>query len=222
MDVWFEGVGPNTQMPSEAILARWWGKGRSAEDNAKFNDHLREKFGSVLDTLADLPVAKHASQIAKELHSPSADVKSLETYNYSLGLLLLLDQMPRCILGASSPLVYKHYDLLAQSVSKDALDKGIDSWFNADSLAWRFWFYLPLEHSENLEQHERLGKFLKDFHVGREKSVYTDYVVKAGNDHHEIIKTFGRYPYRNAALGRSSSPQEEAWIREHGNPFSSA
>lgn len=220
VDLWFEGVSPNVKMPSEAILSRWWGKGRSAAENARFNDECRTKFGPVLDSLADLPVSKHAAQIAKELDTPPT-TKSHEAYHYSLGLVLLLDQMPRCIFGAASPSVYTHYDILAQLVSKNALDQGLDAWYNTDSLAWRFWFYLPLEHSEDIKQHERLKHFVDEF-AKSDDSPYTKYVIKAVNEHHDIIKEFGRYPYRNSVVGRETSPQEEKWVEEHGNPFATA
>ncbi|CAO1623101.1 unnamed protein product [Sympodiomycopsis kandeliae] len=227
-DLWFEGVPANATMPSDAALSRWWGKGRSAEENAKFNNHCRSQFGSVLDNLATLPVSTDSRQIVQELESSTVynSQEKRDVYHSSLGLILLLDQMPRCMLGASNPKVYSHYDILAQLIAKNALDKGVDAYFNQDSLAWRFWFYLPLEHSEDIQQHDRTHKFLEEFAAKQkergENMMYTSYSQKSSTEHRDIVKQFGRYPYRNVVLGRKSTDEEGKWIKENGNPFATA
>lgn len=224
LDVWFDGVAANMTMPPESVISRWWGKGRSADENAKFNAQCRQSFGPVLDSLKELPVKDHAAQIADELYGVESRESKQSKYNHSLALLVLLDQMPRCILGASSPLVYQHYDVLAQNVSKQVLDRGIDTWFNPDSLVWRLWFYMPLEHSEDIEQHHRLDVMLSEIvrKEGDSASGYTRYCQKAQAEHVGIVSKFGRYPYRNVVLGRKNTPEEEQWLTENGNPFATA
>lgn len=211
LDIWFEGVAPNVQMPPAEALRRWWGAGRTAEQNKAFNDMCRTRFGSVLNEMEKLPVAKQSSAIVAELESISG-------YKSILALILLLDQMPRCILGASSPLVYTQYDPLAQVLSRNAIRSGLDAKENADSLPWRFWFYLPLEHSEDIEDHRRVAHLFEQL-KGKDDSQYYDYAGNAAKEHREIIEQFGRYPYRNECLKRSTTEEEAQWLQEHGNPF---
>lgn len=213
IDIWFEGVEAGAQSPGAAAMARWWGFQRSREENDRFNAQCREKFSAVLDDIKDLPAQSHAQQIAREMSEASTP---LDKYHSVLGLVLLLDQMPRCIFPATNPLIYAHYDQIAQAVSQDAISKGLDAQANAKSMAWRLWFYMPLEHSESIEQHEQLARLLEEM---KNDSPYYKNTSDFAARHHEIIEKFGRYPYRNEALGRQSTDSELEWIRQNGNPF---
>lgn len=213
IDLWFEGVEANATSPGAAALKRWWGAGRTPEDSKQFNSRCASLFGPLLDDMKELPAQTHAKQIAHEM---SAVTTTLDEYHRTLGLAVLLDQMPRCILPATSPLIYSHYDYIAQAVSLDAIAKGIDAQQNAKSMAWRLWFYMPLEHSERRDLHEQLAKFTQDM---KDDSPYYKQTSAFALSHHDIIEKFGRYPYRNETLGRKSTPEELEWIRENGNPF---
>lgn len=72
----------------------------------------------------------------------------------------------------------------------------------------RLFVYLPFEHSESLADQERSLELFKG-HANHE------YAVK----HWEIVRRFGRFPHRNAALGRESTPEEVAFLREPGSSF---
>jgi uncharacterized protein (DUF924 family) len=125
-----------------------------------------------------------------------------------LALVLLLDQMPRNLFRGT-PRAFAS-DGRAREVARHAVAQGFDA---AMPPVWRCFFYLPFEHSEELaDQEQSLALFARlpttaDFDEDRR------YAAR----HHEIIARFGRFPHRNAILGRVSTPQEEAFLKE---PFS--
>ncbi|CAO1626170.1 unnamed protein product [Jaminaea pallidilutea] len=223
--LWFDGVEVNgVADPPLAAVRRWWGAGRSREEHAAFNSRCSGLFSAVLQIIADLPAQTHSQQIARELGDiylkDGVGEKSIESYHGILSLVLLLDQMPRCVFLPSSPVIYRHYDAIAQALSLDAISRGVDTWRNQNSLAWRLWFYLPLEHSEDLAQHQQLRQYL-DGVKPYDQQKYLGMASDAAAQHHRIIKRFGRYPYRNEFLGRSSTADELEWIGANGNPFAS-
>ena len=206
-------------MPPMDVLRRWWGAGRTPEQSKAFNDMCRSHFGTVLSQMENLPARQQSSAIAAELQACNeAPAGSQQAYSNILALILLLDQMPRCILGASSPLVYRQYDPIAQALSLSAIKQGADAWHNADSLAWRFWFYLPLEHSEDKHQHQMVAELFDQIKDQKDEPYY-NYAGKAAREHREIIEQFGRYPYRNECLERQTTAQEAKWLQDNGNPF---
>ena len=116
-----------------------------------------------------------------------------------LALILLLDQIPRNLFRNSS----KAYstDNKAKSVARIGIENGYDKKM---SVWHRVFFYLPFEHSEIIED--------QDFSVQLFKSLGLKSSFEAAIDHQNIIKKFGRFPYRNKALGRPSTPQEEEFL----------
>lgn len=166
-----------------------------------------------------------------------------------LSILLLLDQVPRnCYRGEESKLVFGRFDPLAEETALRAIDAGIPT---QDShvryrLSYRFWFHLPLMHSENLavhekavQEHEDTAKDMYDFIRGDasaldedEKRCYTvlssqqealDMFLNSTFDfekkHKVIIERFGRYPHRNAPLGRVPTAEEIDYLENGGETF---
>jgi uncharacterized protein (DUF924 family) len=124
----------------------------------------------------------------------------------ALALCLLLDQIPRNIYR-NSPHAFAA-DLLAQGVAERAIAAGFDA---ATEMALRAFFYLPLEHAESVTLQDeclRLATSLPD----------PDY-LKYATLHRDIIVRFGRFPHRNAILGRKSTPEELAYLAEGGLRF---
>jgi len=124
----------------------------------------------------------------------------------ALALVLLLDQIPRNIYR-NSPHAFAA-DLLAQGVTQRAIAKGFDS---ATEVELRVFFYLPLEHAETVALQDeclRLAAALPD----------PEY-IKYARQHRDIIARFGRFPHRNAVLGRNSTPEELAYLAEGGLRF---
>lgn len=119
----------------------------------------------------------------------------------ALALLLLLDQFPRNMFRGQ-PETYKT-DPAALMVAERAIEKGFDH--RVDPSLRRF-FYLPFMHSEELRHQERS--------VALNEGLGQPDVVKWARHHHAIIAHFGRFPHRNALLGRVSTSDEERFLAE--------
>jgi uncharacterized protein (DUF924 family) len=121
-----------------------------------------------------------------------------------LAYLILLDQFPRNMFRGRADAFAT--DRLALAVAKDAIAKGLDERIG---LPERQFFYLPLMHSELLADQDRCVRlFALSFGTGES--------LHHARAHREIIRRFGRFPYRNDALGRSTSPDERAFIEAGG------
>lgn len=121
----------------------------------------------------------------------------------ALALVLLLDQIPRNIYR-NSPHAFAT-DALALAAAKRVIAKGFDA---ATDSVLRVFFYLPFEHAEDLSaQHDavRLITATGDANY-----------IKFAALHRDIIVRFGRFPHRNAILGRASTPEELAFLAEGG------
>jgi len=121
----------------------------------------------------------------------------------ALALILVLDQFPRNMFRGS-PRTFAA-DALALAVAKRAVAQGFDQKLE---LPRRNFFYLPFEHSENLADQER-GVELIRLNSDAES-------LKWAELHADIIRRFGRFPHRNALLGRSTTPAEQAFLDAGG------
>jgi len=121
----------------------------------------------------------------------------------ALALVLLLDQIPRNIYRGS-PHAFAT-DALAQAVTQRAVARRLDA--TTESLL-RVFFYMPYEHAENLE--------LQDKGVRLVESMGEADYLKYAALHRDIIARFGRFPHRNAILGRASTAEELAFLAEGG------
>ena len=124
----------------------------------------------------------------------------------ALAYIILTDQLPRNMFRGDKRAF--ETDALARAVAKKAIDMKWD--MKIDEPARQF-FYLPLMHSENLCDQERCIR------------MFMDHMPKTGMEnllharaHREVIRLFGRFPYRNAALGRSSSCAEKDYVEAGG------
>jgi uncharacterized protein (DUF924 family) len=119
----------------------------------------------------------------------------------ALAVILLLDQFPRNMFRGQRE-TYKT-DPVALMAADRAIERGFDH--KVEPLFRRF-FYLPFMHSESLADQERsvtLNEALGDADS-----------VKYAHHHHDIVARFGRFPHRNAILGRETTPEEEAFLKE--------
>lgn len=119
-----------------------------------------------------------------------------------LALLILLDQFPRNAFR-DSPRMYAT-DARAREVASHAVDLGYDR--EVDPELRRF-FGLPFQHSEARADHERS--------VAIAQALGGD-ALRYALHHRDIIDRFGRFPHRNAVLGRESTPEELAFLRGGG------
>jgi uncharacterized protein (DUF924 family) len=79
----------------------------------------------------------------------------------------------------------------------------------------RMFAYLPFQHSESLEDQERAYALYQGLKTFPETADTDRYAVA----HRDIIRRFGRFPHRNAALGRASTPEEIEFLKQPGSSF---
>ena len=120
----------------------------------------------------------------------------------SLALLILLDQFPRNMFRNDARAFST--DALARSVATRAIAEGRDRRIEQEMRAF---MYLPFEHSEDITDQERS--------IALFKSLSAD-SLKWAVLHADIIRKFGRFPHRNAVLGRATTPEEAAFLDDGG------
>lgn len=129
-----------------------------------------------------------------------------ETADGALALTILLDQFPRNIYRGT-PRAFA-FDPRALAVARQALEAGHDQ---AVAPFQRTFLYLPFEHSESLADQERSVALFTT--LGIENGI--DYAIR----HRDIIVRFGRFPHRNAILGRESTPEELSFLEQPDSAF---
>ena len=121
------------------------------------------------------------------------------TADGALALLILLDQMPRNIFRGDARAFAA--DEAARAVADAALARGFEREVPA---ALRPFFFLPFMHSEHLPDQERS--------VGLYQAFGDAELLKFAEVHADIIRRFGRFPHRNAVLGRATTAEEQAFL----------
>jgi uncharacterized protein (DUF924 family) len=171
-----------------AVLGFWReaGAGKWFNGGAAFDEECRTRF---LDA--------HLKASRREFDGWLDDAED------ALALVLLLDQIPRNVFRRSGHAFAT--DGLAREVAKRAVEAGFDQRIDAPM---RLFFYMPFEHSEDMADQDRSVELVS----AMGDAGYTDYARR----HRDVIARFGRFPHRNAALGRVSTPEERAWLDAGG------
>ncbi len=123
-----------------------------------------------------------------------------------LGFLILTDQLPRNMFRGD-PRSFAT-DVLARTAAKLAIHR---RWDLSVPEPERQFFYLPLMHSENLEDQDRCIRLMSDRLPETGESN-----VRHARAHREIVRLFGRFPFRNEALGRMTLPKEQVFLDTGG------
>lgn len=176
-----------------AVLAFWFAEGREAQwfgGGEAFDALVRE---------ALLPAHEEAVSGALDHWR--------ETAKGCLALCILVDQVPRNLFRGT-PRAFAS-DPQALAVTRHALERGFDGEL---SQVERLFLYLPLEHSEALDDQETCVRLTAGLTENAEWQSYAE-------AHRDVIARFGRFPHRNAVLGRASTPEEEAFLKEPGSSF---
>lgn len=175
-----------------AVLDFWYtecGEKKWFEKDPELDRQIRERFGAL-----------HAEACRGALDHWK------ETPEGCLALIVLIDQFSRN-LNRDGPEAYAH-DGRALAAVAHAIAAGFD---RAMTPAQRIFLYMPLMHSEALEDQERCIDLMRA--AGLDKQV--GYAIR----HRDIIARFGRFPHRNAALGRASTEEEAAFLKEPDSGF---
>jgi uncharacterized protein (DUF924 family) len=117
----------------------------------------------------------------------------------ALALLLLLDQFPRNMFRGNARAFAA--DALARAVADRALERGFDQ---ATDLALRPFFYLPFMHSESPIDQDRSVRLYEALGDAEQ--------LRYAREHRDVVQRFGRFPARNRALGRATTPAEQAFL----------
>jgi uncharacterized protein (DUF924 family) len=123
-----------------------------------------------------------------------------------LALVLLLDQFPRNMFRGTARAFAT--DAKARELTRHALVSGFDRELSA---AMQMFLYLPLEHSENLDDQSESVRLNSALAAGN--SDYAE-VREHAVMHEEVIRRFGRFPGRNKALGRQSTQEEIDFVKK--------
>jgi uncharacterized protein (DUF924 family) len=176
-------------LPSAADVVAYWralGPDQWFEKDPDVDDEIRARFLSL-----------HEAAAAGALSSWE------DTADGAFALVLALDQFPRNMFRGEARAFAT--DPLARDVAGRAIARGFDAAFANPE---RRFFYLPFMHSEVLSDQERCADLCRraDDPEG----------VRFAELHAGIIRRLGRFPHRNAALGRVTTPQEQAFLDEGG------
>jgi uncharacterized protein (DUF924 family) len=127
-----------------------------------------------------------------------------------LAHILLLDQFPRNMFRGT-PRAFAA-DPLALDAARYAVEQGYDQGLLPVE---RLFAYLPFEHSEALADQVRSCELTRPLEAFEETADVYRYAVA----HRDIIERFGRFPHRNAILGRASTPEEIDFLKQPGSSF---
>ena len=196
------------QSRAQAILVFWFGQPGAPDEgqyhkawftkDADFDAQIRQQFSTDTEKAA-------AGEYADWLAVPNAAV----------ALLLLLDQFPRNLYRGSalSFATDDHALKVAQHLVNTGADKTLPPFY-------RFFAYLPFEHSEAIADQNRSVELMRalvqaepEFSKDLENGL--DYALR----HREVIERFGQFPHRNEILGRQSTPAEKAFLEQPGSRF---
>ena len=133
-----------------------------------------------------------------------------ETPRDCLALILLLDQFPRNMFRGTARAFAT--DPLALDAAKAAVARGYDAGMRPVE---RLFVYLPFEHAESLDEQQHACELLAPLAAFAE----TEDVFRYALAHRDVIARFGRFPHRNAILGRASTPAEIDFLKEPGSSF---
>ena len=177
---------------SSSVLQFWFEESTPQqwfERNDGYDRVIRERFGAL-----------HAAASRGDLDDWA------ETAEGALALVLVLDQFSRNLFRDDSRAFAQ--DAKALSLAKSAITKGHDK---AVGEEWRVFFYVPFEHSEDLADQQACIPYFEAL----ENDQYLSYALA----HRDIIARFGRFPHRNAVLGRESTEDEIEFLKTPGSSF---
>jgi uncharacterized protein (DUF924 family) len=179
----------------DAILAFWFDGGDPAnggfrvqwfEKDASFDGLCRERFGA----LAARAAAGEFDRWA-------------QTAEGGLALLVLLDQIPRNI-HRGTPAAFAA-DPKALDLARRMVARGFDRTLEPQR---RLFVYLPFTHAENLAEQDECVRLVASI----PETPWRAKAVASANAHRDVVRAYGRFPHRNAALGRDSTPEEREYL----------
>lgn len=192
LEFWFRG--PSMDKPSlDSRMDRWF-----SADPA-FDAEIRERFGDLVQRASDGALDAWAVQ-------PEG----------RLALILMLDQFRRNIYRGTR----KAFSRDSQAL-KLCVDGAMHGEYRSLSPIQQVFFFMPLQHAESLPIQERSVKIYEGMVTGVSATLKATFATFAqfAELHRDIIATFGRFPHRNAALGRATTSAEAEYLQDGGPAF---
>ncbi|NNL67685.1 MAG: DUF924 domain-containing protein [Myxococcales bacterium] len=193
LDFWFEDCDRDAERLAEAVR-RWFAP------NPELDRAIRERYG-------DLPqrAAEGALDAWQQAPRPA------------LARVIVLDQFPRNLHRGSADAFA--WDGLAKRASEQAIAAGFDAALTPIEATF---LYLPFEHAEDLASQDRCVALYEALAARARPDLAAKFDEFTGyaRRHREVIARFGRFPHRNAALGREPTDAERAYLAEGGEDFS--
>ncbi|MBB5753175.1 DUF924 family protein [Prosthecomicrobium pneumaticum] len=190
-DWWCGQLADITDFPIEKSR-RWFD--RSEETDG----YIRATFGPYLDAVAAHDWA--LSELTRE---------------EAVGLVLFLDQFPRNIFRKNAQAFA--YDGVALDHARAVIEGGLSDF----CLVERVFLFLPFEHSEEMSDQDRSIALFASLLLQApddQKEIYREF-FKYAYLHWDLIRRFGRFPHRNADLGRETTPQEAEFLAKNGRGY---
>jgi uncharacterized protein (DUF924 family) len=172
----------------EEVLTFWReaGPGRRYKRDAAFDAVVRSRFLGLWQKAA------------------AGELSSWETSDDgALALVIVLDQFPRNMFR--DDIRTYSSDARAREVAGRAIARGADKRVDAGLLEF---LYMPFMHSEHLADQQRCVELFRD--AGDPEN------LRYAEDHADIIRRFGRFPHRNRIVGRTTTPEEQAFLEQGG------
>jgi uncharacterized protein (DUF924 family) len=178
---------------AKASQDRWWSK------DPALDAQIRQQFGST-----------HAALMGGELD------RWLACPRARLAYIVVLDQFSRNMFRDTAAMFAS--DPLALRAALTGIDAGMHRQLKLDE---RGIFYMPLLHSEELSDQERCVALFLELTNEVTRSARATMLSRVGfaERHRDIVKKFGRFPHRNAVLGRESTPDELEFLAGPGSSF---
>ena len=191
---WF-GELREGELPDKEKQMTWWMK------SEEFDDLVRQRFEKYV-------LLAEKGNLSHWLKTPLGTV----------AFIIVVDQFPRNIYRDTSGAFSR--DALALRACLEGIENGFDQGLHP---MHRVFFYLPLMHSESpeiqclsIEKYSALeNEYAPHPEIRETLACSTDFAGR----HFDIIKRFGRYPHRNTALGRETTPEETKFLKEPGSSF---
>lgn len=177
---------------ADAVLAFWFNEVEPAQwfiRDAGLDARIREQFAAL-----------HAAAVVGELW------RWRDTPSGRLAEIVVLDQFSRNLYRDDSRAFAQ--DSMALVLAQEAVAQGIDQSLDVPG---RCFLYMPYMHSESLTIHDEALRLFDQ--TGLEEQLHYEQL------HRDILLRFGRYPYRNAVLGRESSAEELVFLQQPNSSF---
>lgn len=185
--------------PPTEVLEFWFGAGPGPSrrewfrKDPAFDAEIRRRFGEL-----------HGVAAGRGLEAWRASAESM------VALVVVLDQFSRNLYRDDARAFAQ--DAYARDCARQALGRGDDLTLLP---VQRQFLYLPWEHSEDLDEQDKGVELMRSLEAFEPTRGLAEWAIR----HRDIVARFGRFPHRNAALGRASTAQEVEFLKQPGSGF---